>query len=223
MINLYEILEVNEKASKEVIDKAYHVLAKKYHPDLQQTQEKKKQAEAKMKRINEAYNILGNEQKRKIYDLKLKNEMEEQDRKNKQKQLEELNKYKIMKQNSTENIYGNYQKYNSNREQKEYNGTNLPNTLLNSYKKLYNSYFEKRMPKIKQPWTWNRVLDLLKVIGILAIIIIAVLLFPPTNKLIVGFYEKNPIIKTVGDIIGQIILGILNGILTFFKNIFSGQ
>ena len=43
MSNLYEILEVSEKASKEVIDKAYHVLAKKYHPDLQKMTKRKKQ------------------------------------------------------------------------------------------------------------------------------------------------------------------------------------
>ena len=70
MSNLYEILEVSEKASKEVIDKAYHVLVKKYHPDLQQAEEKKN-AEEKMKKINEAYEILGNEGKRKEYDISL--------------------------------------------------------------------------------------------------------------------------------------------------------
>ena len=36
MITLYEILEVSENASIEVIEKAYKVLAKKYHPDLQE-------------------------------------------------------------------------------------------------------------------------------------------------------------------------------------------
>ena len=35
MKNYYEILEVDRKASPEVIDKAYKTLAKKYHPDLQ--------------------------------------------------------------------------------------------------------------------------------------------------------------------------------------------
>ena len=40
MKNYYEILEVNENASKEVIDKAYKVLAKKYHPDLQEEKNK---------------------------------------------------------------------------------------------------------------------------------------------------------------------------------------
>ena len=43
---LYDILEVSEKASKEVIEKAYRVLAKKYHPDLQ-TDENKIKAESK--------------------------------------------------------------------------------------------------------------------------------------------------------------------------------
>lgn len=73
MSNLYEILEVSEKASKEIIDKAYRVLAKKYHPDLQK-QEEKQEAEKKMKQINEAYEILSNEEKRKEYDAKLAEE-----------------------------------------------------------------------------------------------------------------------------------------------------
>ena len=35
MKNYYEILEVDSKASPEVIEKAYKTLVKKYHPDLQ--------------------------------------------------------------------------------------------------------------------------------------------------------------------------------------------
>ena len=46
MDTLYDILEVSRKASKEVIDKAYKTLAKKYHPDLQ-TSENREYAEAK--------------------------------------------------------------------------------------------------------------------------------------------------------------------------------
>ena len=42
MKTLYEILEVSETASDEIIEKAYKVLAKKYHPDLQQNGDKKK-------------------------------------------------------------------------------------------------------------------------------------------------------------------------------------
>ena len=56
MKNYYEILEVDQKASKEVIEKAYKVLAKKYHPDLQE-EKNRKNAEDKIKTINEAYEI----------------------------------------------------------------------------------------------------------------------------------------------------------------------
>ena len=66
MVNYYEILEVSEKASKEVIEKAYKALAKKYHPDL--NKDNPKEAEAKMKEINEAYEILINDTKRAYYD-----------------------------------------------------------------------------------------------------------------------------------------------------------
>ena len=45
MKNYYEILEVDQKASKEVIEKAYKVLAKKYHPDLQEEKNKKRAEE----------------------------------------------------------------------------------------------------------------------------------------------------------------------------------
>ena len=77
MKNYYEILEVNQKTSKEVIEKAYKVLVKKYHPDLY-TGEKKQYAEKKIKEINEAYNILSDEFLREQYDNELeKREMED--------------------------------------------------------------------------------------------------------------------------------------------------
>lgn len=63
----YEILEVDKNASNEIIKKAYSTLAKKYHPDLQ-PENNKNIAEEKFKLINEAYEILSDEQKRKQYD-----------------------------------------------------------------------------------------------------------------------------------------------------------
>lgn len=68
--NYYEILEVDKNASKEIIDKAYKTLAKKYHPDLQSNNVK--EFEEKMKKINEAYSILTNEEQREAYDQQLK-------------------------------------------------------------------------------------------------------------------------------------------------------
>ncbi len=60
----YEILGVNKSASKEEIKKSYRNSARKYHPDVS----KEPDAEAKFKEINEAYEVLSDEQKRTTYD-----------------------------------------------------------------------------------------------------------------------------------------------------------
>ena len=52
---LYDILEVSRKASKEVIEKAYKTLAKKYHPDLNPNDAIAREA---MKEINRAYDTI---------------------------------------------------------------------------------------------------------------------------------------------------------------------
>ena len=70
MKNYYEILEVNKKASKEVIEKAYKVLVKKYHPDLN-AGKSKKYSEEKIKEINEAYSVLTDEFMKEQYDMEL--------------------------------------------------------------------------------------------------------------------------------------------------------
>ena len=61
----YEILGVDKSASAADIKKAYRRLAMKYHPDRNNGD---KEAEAKFKEIGEAYEVLGDEQKRAAYD-----------------------------------------------------------------------------------------------------------------------------------------------------------
>lgn len=61
----YEVLGVGKNATKKEIKDAYRKLARKYHPDANPGN---KSAEEKFKEISEAYEILGNEQKRKTYD-----------------------------------------------------------------------------------------------------------------------------------------------------------
>src|SRR5262245_42818715 len=61
----YEILGVPRSASDEEIKKAFRKLARKYHPDVAKD---KKEAEARFKEINEAYEVLGDPEKRKRYD-----------------------------------------------------------------------------------------------------------------------------------------------------------
>lgn len=62
----YEVLGVAKDASQDDIKKAYRSLAKKYHPDV--STEPKDVAEAKFKEISEAYEILSDPEKRKLYD-----------------------------------------------------------------------------------------------------------------------------------------------------------
>ena len=81
MENYYEILEVNEKASIEIIKKIIKINIKKNHPDLF-TGKEKLEAEEKVEKLNEAYATLSDEIKRKEYDLKL-----EQERKNSEEHI----------------------------------------------------------------------------------------------------------------------------------------
>lgn len=69
-INYYELLEIKENASPEVIKAAYKALAKKYHPDSFEGSSLER--EKSMTQINEAYTVLSDEKKRKEYDLKIK-------------------------------------------------------------------------------------------------------------------------------------------------------
>lgn len=68
--NYYQILQVDQNASSEIIDKAYKTLIKKYHPDLQ-SEENKIYATEMIKKLNEAYEVLSNYEKRKLYDANL--------------------------------------------------------------------------------------------------------------------------------------------------------
>src|SRR4030088_216704 len=61
----YETLGVSKTASDDEIKSAFRKLARKHHPDVAKD---KKTAEEKFKQINEAYEVLGDPQKREKYD-----------------------------------------------------------------------------------------------------------------------------------------------------------
>ncbi len=64
-MDYYEILEVSRDCSGAELKKAYRKLALKYHPDRNPDD---KEAEEKFKLINEAYQVLSDEEKRAVYD-----------------------------------------------------------------------------------------------------------------------------------------------------------
>lgn len=124
--NYYDILQVNQNASPEIIEKAYKTLAKKYHPDLQ-PEENKKQAEEILKDINEAYEILSNPISKANYDNSLEeNYISEEDYENLYNQNEVL-------KNKLNNIY-----------QKEKNINNINSESINYPKNNSNDNLKKQ-------------------------------------------------------------------------------
>lgn len=221
MKTLYELLEVSENASKEIIEKAYKVLAKKYHPDLQAEGEKL-EAEKKMKQINEAYEVLSDETKRKEYDLKLTEERRQEEAKKQPQPSYNQNSYEQPYQTYTkpmsEQEYREALKrqYQERREEQE-RQRQMQEQYEQRYQQAYEGYLRSLGYKIKYKWTWKRFRDLMITIFIIIVICAILWFFPPTNKLIMDFYNSNSIIQAVIETIGNVFKGIWNGICAVFQ------
>ncbi len=63
-LDLYEIMQVSGKASADTIHRIYRILAQQYHPDNQETGD-----EAAFRRLNAAYQVLSDPERRAAYDL----------------------------------------------------------------------------------------------------------------------------------------------------------
>jgi DnaJ-class molecular chaperone len=71
MDNFYKLLGLNTSATNEEIRRAYRVLARRYHPDVNPG----KTSEDKFKKIAEAYRILNDTERRQAYDIELQNHL----------------------------------------------------------------------------------------------------------------------------------------------------
>lgn len=203
--NYYDILEVNKNASSEIIEKAYKTLVKKYHPDLQENDLKIKYEE-KIKKINEAYDILSDPEKRKKYDLNLKNtEISINDYNSLyQENINLKNNLNILKEklNYLNNIQNNYEKNNLNYNNLENNKNYSENNNINYNDINYTNYFSNFFVNIK-----NKLKDLFAFfITILIIIFIFFILWHIP-------FTKNYLIKLYNE----------NSILQFFVNLFFGH
>lgn len=152
MKDYYKILEVNKDASFEIIAKVYKILAKKYHPDLQDDTNKAESAE-KFKEISEAYETLSNEEKRRNYDEQLEavnqqNSIDISDYENLKNycvQLEsELNQLKTYYNNDySENTYSPRESENSQRVEQQYKQQSTRQSYNDAMNKAYNDAVNK--------------------------------------------------------------------------------
>lgn len=170
MKTLYDILEVSETASKEVIEKAYRVLVKKYHPDVNKTKEN---TEEVIKQINDAYDILSDDIKRNEYNLKL-----QQERSNEKVQYEESLKNNIYNQ-----IYNN-------------DGIKKDNILNQNDNQNNNQADNKSKHKI----TLDDIKAIIIFIIIFIIILIILWIIPNTHTYMLNEYNNNIVMKTIVDI-----------------------
>ena len=182
--NYYDILEVNKNASPEIIEKAYKTLVKKYHPDLQDNN-LKAEYEEKIKLINEAFEVLSDSEKRKNYDLNLKQtEFSVEDYNNlinENLNYNDINKNNL---NNNKNINNNYsenirQKYNE--------------AINKAYYDAYIQDLKNRGYKIKYKKTFKEYLKSLISVFITVIIFILIFQIP----LIKNYFLNNELIKII--------------------------
>ena len=194
-----------------------------------------------MKEINEAYFILSNNEKKEIYDEKLKqieNQEKQEQIKKIQEEIENENiknetKREIKKEeyipnyNQNQEIKQEKQQIKEQKNQEIYHEQikqmqkeqieNMERQYNQIQQKAYEDYLRSLGYKIKYKWTWQKTLRLIKVIIILIVSTLIIWYFPPTHKMLINIYESNIIIKTAIDIIKQIFLGLWNAISSIFK------
>ena len=201
--NYYDILQINQNASPEIIEKAYKTLAKKYHPDLQE-ESNKKEAEEILKEINEAYEILSNPDKKALYDQNLKNETISQEDYEKmyvqnEELKEELNnlknntpntQYSNINQENFEAIKKEEQELEYKRRQLQYQ-EQIEQARQKAYHDAYIQDLKNRGYRIKYK---KSIKDYLKgIISIIIVIIILILLWhiPFIQNFFMNLYENN--------------------------------
>lgn len=192
--NYYDILEINKNASPEILEKSYKTLIKKYHPDLQKDN-LKIQYEEKIKKINEAYEILSNPEKRKNYNLQLENsEISKKD-------YENLIKENIYLKNEINSLKNNINNYHPNNKT-NYNNIHskikqeINNAVNQAYYDAYIQDLKNRGYKIKYKKTLKDFIALLITISIIIFIFIILWNIPFTKNYLIS----NPIFKFIIDL-----------------------
>lgn len=187
MKNYYEILEVDKNASEEVIEKAYKTLAKKYHPDLQNNSD----CQDKMRQINEAYEILSNDFKRREYDEKIKRQSVS---------IEEYNR--IIQENNR--LKKDLKRVANQREMSQNQGRLEEMSIMQRYYeqiKKATKQPQMRYERKKTKISLEKIKKIVIYIAILIVIGLVLAIVPFTRKFFINLYNNNVIIKLLVDTI----------------------
>ena len=216
----YDWLEINKNASPEIIEKAYKTLAKKYHPDLQDPS-KKQECEEILKHINEAYEVLSDEFKKKEYDNLLNEQQMDFEKISREKDIleEELKNLKNSQINNNQyvssynnadfnknNIYSNSNTTENNYKNKKFNSTNNDeyNRLLNEsiQKAYYDAYIQdlkNRGYKIRYKKTFKDYLRIFITLIVIIIVFAVIVQLPFVQNYFINLYNENEIIRIFVD------------------------
>lgn len=187
MKNYYEILEVDKNASEEVIEKAYKTLAKKYHPDLQNNSN----CQDKMRQINEAYEILSNDFKRREYDEKIKRQSVS---------IEEYNR--IIQENNR--LKKDLKRVVNQREMSQNQGRLEEMSIMQRYYEQIKKATKQPQMRYERKKTKISLEKIKKIVIYIAILIgigFVLAIVPFTRKFFINLYNNNVIIKLLVDTI----------------------
>lgn len=185
--NYYEILEVDKNASEEVIEKAYKTLAKKYHPDLQNNSN----CQDKMRQINEAYEILSNDFKRREYDEKIKRQSVS---------IEEYNR--IIQENNR--LKKDLKRVANQREMSQNQGRLEEMSIMQRYYEQIKKATKQPQMRYERKKTKISLEKIKKIVIYIAILIgigLVLAIVPFTRKFFINLYNNNVIIKLLVDTI----------------------
>lgn len=219
----YDILEVSRYATDEVINRAHKVLVKRYHPDVQKDSESRKKAAEEMVKVNEAYEVLSDKDKKAKYDKNL--ELEDQ-RKNIQNTSNVYSGYNTNSRNSKKNNPSNIKRnigqnvnqsmanIQNNQTQEEIERQRRliemqGDAIRENMRQQYYNQLRSMGYTIKEPFSWKKAKRI--VILIVALIVINFLIFniPFLANLMSDLEFSNPILA--------IFIRILRGIFLIRK------
>ena len=196
--NYYEILEVDKNASKEIIDKTYKILVKRYHPDLQDA-ETKKQYEEKIKKVNEAYSVISNEYQRSEYDKQL------EEREVSKEEYEKILKENILLKEQISKLVNdrqNIEKINREKQEQAYKDYNekVNQAVNQAYQDAYVQDLKDRGYKIKFKRSFKEYIKIGIKLIIIIIILILIFQIPFIKNFFINLYESNIYFRAIVDV-----------------------